>query len=156
MNIFRIESCPLAAAQSQCDKHVVKMPLESAQMLSTAIIRHGGVSRYKPAYSKHPCTLWAGDNRLHFEWLVDHAIALCNEYTARYDRIHKSMQVIWQCFEQRHLIPVGDMQPQPLCMPDQYKVDCVVESYRNFYRGDKAYFATWKRNRPAWFERTKP
>lgn len=36
MNIFVLDKNPVIAAQLQCDKHVVKMIVESAQMLSTA------------------------------------------------------------------------------------------------------------------------
>ena len=36
MNIFYIEKTPKEIAKNLCDKHIVKMPLESAQMLCTA------------------------------------------------------------------------------------------------------------------------
>ena len=82
MNIFVLDLDPKKAAIQQIDKHVVKMPLETAQMLCTALGRHGlEGTPYKQAYKKHPCTIWAGDNRNNFQWLVKHGIALSEEYT---------------------------------------------------------------------------
>lgn len=152
MNIFTVETCPVRSAQALCDKHVVKMPVETAQMLSTAVVRHGGTSTYRPTHSRHPCTVWAGDSRQNFRWLVVHGMALCHEYTARYGKVHKSQAVIQACNDQAQLLPLSPgFVDQPICMPDEYRRDSVVESYREFYRGAKSHFATWKRNRPEWF-----
>ena len=88
MNIFLLSLCPIEAVQ-QCDKHVVKMPIESAQMMCTA-----GHGSYKPTHQNHPCTRWATLSEANFEWLTAHALALCDEYTYRYGRRHKSQDVI--------------------------------------------------------------
>ena len=151
MNVFVLHHNPELAARAQCDKHVVKMPLESAQMLSTAVQRWGGDAPYLPTHRNHPCTQWAGNNRYHFDWLLTHGLALCDEYAERYGRVHKSRRVIEHCVNQRGIIPAYVFEQQPLCMPNEYKSGDVVASYRAFYHGEKSQFATWKQNRPEWW-----
>jgi len=113
MNIFYIDECPRTAAQMQCDKHVVKMIVESAQMLSTAHRLVDGVEYfdqtsngrkirrwrledmrenvlYKSVHMNHPCTIWTRENSANYLWHYDHFIALCDEYTYRYGKIHST------------------------------------------------------------------
>ena len=90
MNIFVLSEDPVQAAQWQCDKHVVKMIIESAQMLSSAVVRHGGECIYKPTHKHHPCTIWAGDSHENWSWLYRHFVALSLEYEARYKKQHLS------------------------------------------------------------------
>ena len=150
MNIFVLHSNPTIAAQMQCDRHVVKMVLESAQMLCTAVNLLGGEARYKTAHVNHPCSVWARETWGNFLWLYDHGLALAQEYTHRYGKVHKSEEVIRECMH-GHTAPLRDptLTPHPLCMPDEYKTDDVVQSYRAFYLGDKARFAQWNKTRTA-------
>lgn len=145
MNIFVVDYDPVIAARMLCDKHVVKMCLETAQMLST--INSGP---YKPTHKNHPCTLWAGSRVSNYLWLVEHGLALADEYTQRYGKVHKSQAVI----ESLAIIPFDSLQgmtPFALAMPDEYKCDDPVESYRNYYMS-KAAFCTWKDKQPPdWF-----
>ena len=76
MNIFFLHKHPVIAAQMQCDKHVVKMVLETAQMLSTAARAQGHDVGYKSAYPKHPMTLWVGQNADNFRWAWLHGMSL--------------------------------------------------------------------------------
>jgi len=78
MNIFILSQDPHKAAQYMCDKHVVKLLLESAQILSTV-----SQGPYKPTHQNHPCTLWTAQGRDNYHWLVEHALELCREYTHR-------------------------------------------------------------------------
>ena len=94
MNIFFLDADPKYAAQMQCDKHVVKMVLETAQMLSTAARAQGHDVGYKSAYPKHPMTLWVSQNADNFRWAWLHGMSLAKEYTNRYDRIHKSQEIL--------------------------------------------------------------
>jgi len=89
MNIFMTSFCPHEAARNLDDKRVVKMVLESAQILSTIL---GGP--YKPTHRNHPCTLWAGTSKSNARWLLRHMVYLCREYTSRYGRIHKCESLI--------------------------------------------------------------
>ena len=93
MNIFVLHSDPIKAAQMMCDKHIVKMILESNQMLSTVARKHGYNAPYRSTHGNHPCTLWAGESNANWYWLIRHSRALCEEYTARYGRTHKSQAV---------------------------------------------------------------
>ena len=76
MNIFVLHEQPDVAAQILCDKHVVKMILESAQMLCTVAHNHGYDAPYRRTHPKHPCTLWAGKSQENWDWLISHALAM--------------------------------------------------------------------------------
>ena len=170
MNIFFIDRCPIKSAQQLCDKHVVKMVLETAQMCSTAM--HDWHSSpdtmidyptdlleniYKPAYQNHPMTKWVGDLRCNLVWAIRHGLAIGEEYKYRYDKDHNSTSILqkikdymehmgwWIILEDnRHSKP-------PQCMPDEYKCDDYVEAYRNYYRKDKAHILKWtNREKPEW------
>ena len=162
MNRFIIEDNPDAIARSLCDQHIVKMPLETAQMLCSVWHRHGQGDKvpYKEAHKKHPCTLWAGDDGANYDWLWQHGMELCFEYTRRYNKIHKCQQVIMNISLADTLLAPDfifdkmstEITPHPQCMPDEYKCDDTVEAYRKYYIGEKAGFAKWKaREVPEWF-----
>lgn len=152
MNIFVLHTDPKKAAIQQIDKHIVKMPLESAQMLCSALSRHGSEDTpYKATHKNHPCTLWAGETRSNFKWLVTHGIALCEEYTARYGKRHKCQDVIEWCSKNASRIPEGKQTDFAQAMPVHYKRVSPVSAYRAYYKGDKSPIASWKRNKPRWF-----
>lgn len=163
MNIFILDEHPVIAAKYNCDKHVVKMVLELFQQLGSAIIRHGGTPDQMPLTSKgtplkggyhnHPCTRWCGDSRINFMWASTHAIALCEEYTARYGKIHSCEKGIRQLADMQYMIPDGSLTPFALAMPDMYKCHDAVISYRNYYLNDKKTFAKWQKlnNTPNWW-----
>jgi len=156
MNIFRVDNDPILSAQMLCDKHIVKMPLETAQMLCSVFHRYdfGHLVKYKEAYKNHPCTRWAGDSRKNYRWLVSHGVELCREYTRRYGKTHKCQEVIKWVSATPLFILDDDETPQPQCMPDEYKVlDNVVQAYKNYYIGAKSKIAQWNKSRsvPAWY-----
>ena len=86
MNIFASSSCPFESAQNLDDKRVVKMVLESAQLLNNALPEHERF--YKPTHINHPSSRWTSSNKANYSWLVDHFIALCMEYKKRYNKVH--------------------------------------------------------------------
>lgn len=152
MNIFILDKDPKKAAKQQIDKHIVKMPLESAQMLCTALSSHGqSATPYKPTHKKHPCTIWASQNKANFNWLVEHGIALCEEYTSRYGKRHKCQDVIEWCSRNSSIIPEGGLTEFAQAMPDEYKSKDSVLAYRKYYKGEKSRIATWKQNKPSWY-----
>ena len=104
MNIFVTDPDPTKSAQSLPDKHIVKMPLESCQMLAiVASTKWGhGFGKLpkldgtpyltdKGAFRGHPCTIWAQEN---YRWLISHGLALCYEYTHRYGKIHSCQHTL--------------------------------------------------------------
>lgn len=150
MNIFVLDADPALAAQYQCDKHVVKMILETAQLLCSVF--ENGLAPYRKTHYNHPCSKWARASGANFDWLVEHALALSDEYELRYGRVHKSREVIEWCRDNKPQM-TGDITPFPLAMPDEYKTDNVVDSYRLYYIKEKGHFAKWNKNRkpPIWW-----
>ena len=108
MNIFVTDRCPIQSARNLPDKHIVKMPLETCQMLSIIYSDwYYGVGKlYKAdgtpyrtahgAFRNHPCTQWAAANQYNLAWLIMHGLALCEEYTLRYHKVHTCQDVIHQ------------------------------------------------------------
>jgi Pyrimidine dimer DNA glycosylase len=98
MNIFALDYDPAIAASYLVDSHVVKMPLETAQLLSTAVYILSGNKQYyrfyKPTHKNHPCSIWTRQSLANFNWLVEHGFAICDEYTRRFHKQHKSCAVI--------------------------------------------------------------
>ena len=141
MNIFYLHKDPEKAARYQYNKHVVKMILESAQMLCTAhhcIMGDDADVPYKPAHRNHPSTKWVRDNSLHYDWLYKHMIALGDEYTKRYGKQHLS---ITKCANILKYVPGGiydnGFTQPPQAMPDEYKDKCSIQAYWNYYIGEK-------------------
>lgn len=149
MNIFYLDTDIHKSAQFLLDKHVVKMPLETTQLLCNAIILNGGVAQYKLTHAKHPCTVWAANSLTNFEWLRRYGIAVCAEYTHRYGKTHKCEGII------AGLIPNGfnvlDFYDPPQCMPEIYKTTDTVQAYRNYYTQGKQHLFRWSnRPKPYW------
>ena len=154
MNIFVLSEDPQEAARQQCDRHVVKMALESAQILSSVRWRYGAEAPYKPTHAKHPCVLWAGECAENYTWLWEHLGALLTEYTARYGKRHAVAFHLEALREPPPGLPAcGQRTPFVQCMPEPYRLSGdPVQAYRNFYMGEKARFARWKHgNTPAWY-----
>ena len=152
MNIFFLNRDPVVAAQQQCNKHVCKMVLESAQLLSGAF--EPGVGPYKRTHYNHPCSKWARKSKDNYEWLLAHAKALSLEYTHRYEKIHKCDEKIDWCANNygRLNLPSIGLTEFPQCMPDEYKRSDPIEAYHLYYIYDKSRFAKWtRRSAPNWF-----
>ena len=96
MNIFHLHKDPKICAEYHCDKHVVKMILETGQMLSTAYRRNFGDNEdlYKTAYPKHPMTIWVGDTGGNFKWTMQLFDELLYQYELRYNKIHKTSRIL--------------------------------------------------------------
>ena len=172
MNIFVTDPDPVISAQTLCDKHVVKMVLESAQMLSTAWrepndLRSSEFSSkyadehelYKTAHLNHPCSIWVRQARENYKWLYRHFVALCDEYTHRYGKSHASARLkgplMWRPFKPSALL---DAIEEPygfvLAMPDEYKSEDIFSSYQNYLMNEKQHFAKWEKDpsrKPTWW-----
>lgn len=148
VNIFILEDDPVGSAKSQCDKHVVKMPLETAQMLCAHF--EPGSAPYKRVHYNHPCTKWARESSSNYIWLLEHGIALCEEYTYRYDKRHKSQDVIEWCSQNVALrdFPVDGLTKFAQAMNDKYKHQNAIQAYRNYYRGAKKDLLVYTRRAP--------
>ena len=179
MNIFILDNDPVIAAQMQCDKHVVKMIVESAQMLSTVHRMLDGtmerrpsesgsmlqywklpdireLTLYKACHFNHPSTVWTRESSDNYMWHYEHFVALCYEYRYRYGKVHKTEKLLKHHL--RHLpdnIKEVGLTPFKLAMAQfpQCIVEDPVESYRNFYHTKQSRFkmAWTKRPKPEWF-----
>ena len=155
MNIFFLHKDPQWAANALCDKHVPKMLLESAQMLSTAVRKYeeetNGVPLaepiYKSAYPNHPMTKWVGFNRDCFRWALENAVYINHQYEQRFNKGHKSFRVIETIYNNNYIddISNGFFKEPPQCMPDEYKDKCSIQAYWNYYIGDKKQIANLKK-----------
>lgn len=172
MNIFFLSALPRESAELMVDKHVVKMIVESAQLLSTAHRVLDGVDGilpdfreellYKATHRNHPSAVWARSSSQNYYWLYSHFEALLDEYTYRYGKTHKTS-------EKRNVLRIAPnniandaFTVPPACMPEEYRIGTAryntnnswpdtVESYRNYYNLGKRHIHKWKnREIPSW------
>lgn len=155
MNIFVLSETPKIAAQYHCDKHVVKMILESATMLSASHYHaNPNVSNdllFKYGWKNHPCTVWARQSISNYLWLAEMAFELCSEYTTRYKKVHKTFYTIKWLLSNIPQLPNLGLTSFAQAMPEQYKASDAVAAYRSYYIHEKAYFAKWKTEAPEWW-----
>jgi len=163
MNIFVTDSCPVQSARNLPDKHIVKMPLETCQML--AIIYsdwYYGVGKlYKSdgtpyrtshgAFRNHPCTQWAAANQYNLSWLIVHGLALCTEYTCRYHKTHTCHAVLSQaadiydkCFDDSWSQSYHKVTDFTRAMPESIKFDTTIDTITAYkqYLNTKPWLAT--------------
>lgn len=135
MNIFYFTNNIELNSKLLDDKRLVKMVLETTQLLSNSLFLNGMKSPYKPTHLKHPCTVWASKSKSNWNWLKKYGLALCREYTRRYGKIHKCEPIIkgMKCpkiKENRFLEP-------PQCMPEIYRKNTPTRGYINYYLNEK-------------------
>ena len=157
MNIFYLSSCPRQAARDMCDQHIVKMPLETAQILSTAhrvvdgtmVIGQSSSGRkakrwvldkhddkfYLAAHVNHPSTVWARQSKQHYQWLYEHFEALSLEFERRFKHNHKSWNKLkfFTSKAPQNIESSGFIEP-PQCMPDDCKRPSAIEGYQVYYQ----------------------
>lgn len=154
MNIFYVDKDPEKAAQHLCDQHVIKMIIESAQLLSNAHHYYRSYYEddvYRRTHANHPCTIWVCANSANYNWLLKHLKALLREYTQRYCKKHKTSEKL-DALEINPIMDVPYFSDPPQVMPPKYyNPDDTVEAYRSYYIGEKMEFAKWKDgNKPEW------
>ena len=161
MNIFAVHPHPAVAARMLVDKHVVRMPLETAQIVSTALRETDAdwateyECLYKSTHENHPVVQWAGRSQANFAWTLRHGLALGREYRRRYESEHKSVTAVLNPVRERiDVAPLRGRDDFALAMPDEYKQDDSVAAYRAYYRAEKVpdmgeYTA---RDAPEWIE----
>ena len=113
MNIFATYPDPDQSARILDDRRLVKMALETAQLLSTALVTHGhpGTHLYKPTHHNHPCSIWTRESQSNYMWCVDHLAYLGEEYTRRFRKTHKSVELLPRFEAGYRLVPGGSLTP---------------------------------------------
>jgi hypothetical protein len=137
MNIFYINEDPIIAAKELADDHIRKMQIESAQMCCTAHWETGTEAPYKRAHWNHPSTKWVRESIQHYNWLVEHGLEICNEFTKRYGKLHKTQSVLEWLKQNKPNISDNGFTPPPQCMPEEFRMKNTIEAYKNFYINDK-------------------
>lgn len=176
INIFYVDTDPKQAAQDMVDKHVVKMILESAQLLSTAhrvldgrlIIGKSKTNRnvkryilddardehlYQATHINHPSAVWCRQSIMNYDWLVEHFFALGKEYSYRYGKVHKCFgELSYMLASPPKNLEAYDMTLMPSCMDEKYIISKdPVDNYRNYYKMGKSHIHSWKnRTPPIW------
>lgn len=160
MNIFVTHEDPRVSAINLDDKRVIKMTLESAQMLCTALHEHGAshLAKYKPTHKNHPCNVWCRETRSNYGWLLMHFRALFDEYTFRTGKIHKSSELYDDLVKGAKYIPADHLTPFVNCAARQDMNICykhifdVTEAYQ-LYLADR-----WANDKltPKWTNRQRP
>jgi hypothetical protein len=173
MNIFYIDKDPVQAAQWMVDKHVVKMILESAQLLCTAHRLLDGIETlgksatgrnvkrwlladarepvlYSATHINHPSAVWCRKSVENYNWLADHMFALLNEYTHRYNKHHKvEGDLSYMLQSPPHNLKEYDMTEMPSAMANEYKIsDDPLVNYRNYYKVGKTRMHKWTNRQP--------
>ena len=151
MNIFILDTDIEKCAQAHVDKHVVKMILESAQMLCAAKLLSNEDAPYKLTHKNHPCTLWVRESQSNWIWLKNLARALNEEFKYRFG--HKEDHLSWQKIKDLGPPDIVDkgLTPFAQAMPEDCKQQDAVEAYRDYYRNYKEELFSWKkRSRPDW------
>lgn len=181
MNIFYLDSSASIAAQYHVDKHVVKMILESAQLLCTAhrvidgtqtkiakTTKAGKVKSvaayqlqdshkdsllYSVTHINHPSAVWCRANINNYMWLYELFVHLCEEYTYRYGKRHKTDLMLSGVLKSAPISISTHSFTQPAqAMPEKYRCSDSIQAYRQYYINEKRSFAKWsKRNVPDWF-----
>ena len=155
MNIFFLDLDPRRCAQMHVDKHVVKMILETAQLLCS--VHHITESTFKPAYKlthkNHPCSIWARESLSNYKWLCSLGKELCIEYTYRYGKTHKCETYINDLLQNLPEIQDNGFTEPRQAMPDEYKEKESINAYRNYYFYGKYHLHSWKkRSKPEWID----
>lgn len=145
MNIFASSPNPYECATLLDSKRVIKMVLESCQLLSTAVNLSGGISPYRSTHINHPCSIWTRSSKHNYNWLLKHFEALLQEYTLRYGKIHKCQQYLPILTEGAKFIRDGEFTQFPNCTTYKH-IENVHEAYR-LYLNEK-----WKNDKrtPTW------
>ncbi len=146
MNVFVLDRDPVQAAEMLCDQHVVKMTLETAQLLCSA----HATAPYRRTHHNHPCAVWARSSLANYLWLCSYGEAVAREYTYRFDKTHASEAIV--SWAREHVaglpLPDGGLTPFAQAMPERYRGECPVEAYRRYYVGEKLELrggSTWRR-----------
>mgnify|MGYP005992335771 FL=1 len=156
MNIFYLNKFPMRAAQEHCDKHVVKMILEQAQLLSTAHHELGSEMAphvYKSTHKNHPSAVWVRSGYSQYTWGYSLLCELLKEYTHRYHKTHATARLLKFLATVPDKIPTGvKWSDPPQCMYDECRTDDTVEAYRNYYkvRRNEIDMRWTNREIPAW------
>lgn len=168
MNIFYLDNDPVKCAEMHVDRHVCKMVIEYAQLLSTAhrvldgemylgkTTNNRNIKRWrlpdereerlmKPTMMNHPSAIWVRQSKANYTWLYNMWCELLKEFTYRYGKVHATARLIPDLARVPDNCPVGSFTGPTPAMPDDCKVPGnSLQSYHNYYRMNKSHLWSWK------------
>lgn len=152
MNVFILDEDKKQSVIYHPDKHIVKMPLEGTQLLCSVLHYTNEAPDwvYKPTHTKHPCAIWAMDSLDNWLWLQDYVILMGAEYTYRYGKTHKSVELAKKL--PKPTIDSKGLTPFVKCVPEELRSLSVVEAYRQYFIDYKQHLKQYtKRSIPTWW-----
>lgn len=156
MNIFFLDLDPVKCAKYHVDRHAVKMQTEACQLCSPLF--PNGASPFQHTHINHPMAVWVRSSLDNYLWALDYAFALCDEYTYRYEKNHKTkLAAQWYADNIPDIPDIGFTNP-PRCYTKEWKgvlpeTDSLVDDYRLFYAVAKRHLFKWKkREQPDWLK----
>jgi hypothetical protein len=160
MNIFFTSDSPDQSARWLVDSHISKMGLEATQMLCTTYHEQGIEAPYRPSHKNHPSSIWTRSSYDNFQWLIEHAHAIFDEYTARYKKVHKSEAILNWCEDNVHKLSFDlfDLTKFAIAISEdsicrtlkEFDESDPILCYKLYYIHDKKHLHKWKRNKPQW------
>jgi hypothetical protein len=164
VNVFVTNTCPTKSAQDHVDIHCRKMVVELCQLLSTAHFILDGVQvGYKPTHHNHPSSRWVRETSENYRWAFNHFKALCDEFTFRTGKVHKSSEMLYLLEKQPSKIAIAEKTPFAMVMPAEYQklgVFDQTKAYQGYLNTklkewacrDKPIAVQWtRRQKPDWF-----
>lgn len=155
MNIFVLDEDPVVAAHMACNAHVVKIAIETYQMLHIPFHLQGLRAMTKgPSHKNHPVSVWLRESRENFEWSCEYGIALCEEYWVRYGkdkgRQHACRDKVLFAYKQRKRLAFDSrgLTPFAQAMPEECRRDSAVEAYKVYYETCKRHLFSWSKEEP--------
>ena len=154
MNLFILSRSKRRIAKYMMDQHISKIILEAVQMLCTAKrvldITTDSPIVYKLAHKNHPVTIWCRASLGNYMWTLDLVEEMHKEWQRRYKhtKIHKSYIVAQYLRENPPPFEHLEMTPFALAMPEEFKSDDAIWSYREYYKTKT--FGKWRNGKPYW------
>ena len=153
MNLFVTDPSPVASATALDDRRLVKMTLETAQIICTALHGRGVVVPYRPTHAAHPVVRWASESDANLGWTTQHLLALAHEYSRRFGRVHASAAA------------VASVLPRHPCQPPDGFANCARRAelgidftgVRPVHLAYRLYMQErWSREAPKWTNAGRP
>lgn len=150
MNLFATSQCPEQSAKDHCNVHCVKLIVEVCQMLSTAhFVLDGEQLGYKPTHQNHPCSIFVRSTSENYKWTYQHLKALCDEYTFRTGKVHKSSELLISLAKQPSKIEVAERTNFAMAMPDDFKKLGIFDQTKAYQSYLRSKFTEWQqRDKP--------
>ena len=153
MNVFILDKDMKQSIIYHPDKHIVKMPVEAAQLLSNAFYEIGKLPHmvYKPSHLHHPLNKWVCESLNNWLWLAEYTLLMGEEYSFRYGKKHASVEMVKKFTIPE--LPIIGMTPFVKCVPEEFRHLDVVEAYRQYFIRDKNHIRKYtKRDIPDWWK----